>query len=219
MKRRWRAAQLAGRFSFDAFFCVMEGTVPGGREASSGFGIALASESRVMHVGGVVMRSKFLVAWVFAAVISAAQAQTVIIPRSTHARAVAPRRHTAQAPASHPHQHSVRLPVVTNTPPAAAPTTVLVVPAPVTVDPEKARAEQEAVLKHTIEFQRARAESGSAQAQYDLGKRHLTGDGVEKNYGEARKWLAMSAQQGNELADAKLEQLNRLEHAEAGAPQ
>ncbi|MBI3875696.1 MAG: SEL1-like repeat protein [Verrucomicrobia bacterium] len=53
-----------------------------------------------------------------------------------------------------------------------------------------------------------RAESGSAQAQYDLGLRYLTGDGVEKDDGKAREWLQKSADGGNAQARNKLNSLN-----------
>ena len=170
------------------------------------------------HGDSVVMRSAFLVAWVIAAAVTAVQAQTIIIPRAARARPAAPRRHLPHPVVNRPAQRPTRFLTVTNQAPLAPRPPVLVVPVTVVVDPEKTKIEQEAVLKHTVEFQRVRAESGSAQAQYDLGKRYFSGDGVEKDLREARKWLALSAQQGNELAGAKLEQLNKLEPAEAQPP-
>jgi len=84
-------------------------------------------------------------------------------------------------------------------------------------DTEKAREEKEAVARKTAEFVRQRAEGGSASAQYDLGKRYMIGDGVEKNFTKARQWLQASAKQGNEMAVAKLAELAKLEK-EATAP-
>ncbi len=90
--------------------------------------------------------------------------------------------------------------VVPPQPPAAA-------PAP--VDPEKEKAKKEEVLKKTIEFQKKRAAEGSPSAQYDLGMRYLTGDGLERNEELARKWLEESAKNDYLRAKAKLEELDR----------
>ena len=100
-------------------------------------------------------------------------------------------------------------PLVSPTPPP--------VPSVPVADPEKAREEKEAVARKTAEFVRQRAEGGSASAQYDLGKRYMIGDGVEKNFTKARQWLQASAKQGNEMAVAKLAELAKLEK-EATAP-
>ena len=93
--------------------------------------------------------------------------------------------------------------------------------APPAVSPqaqEKNKAEKEAALKRTIDFQKKRAEDGSATAQYDLGKRYLTGDGLEKNLPEARKWFEAAAKQGHEAAAARLEEVKKLEAAAAAPP-
>src|SRR6059036_47182 len=70
-------------------------------------------------------------------------------------------------------------------PPASGTTNAVPAPPP-PADPEKAKQE---TLKKTIEFEKKNAEKGSAWAQYSLGLRHLTGDGVEKDEAAARKWL------------------------------
>jgi len=79
------------------------------------------------------------------------------------------------------------------------------------VETEKQRADREAMVKRTVEFQKARAEAGSETAQYDLGVRYLKGDGVTKDFVLARKWLEASAKQGNTAAAKKLEELKALE--------
>jgi len=55
-----------------------------------------------------------------------------------------------------------------------------------------------------VASQMDRAEKGSDTAQYDLGLRYLTGDGVEKDGNLAEYWLRKSAEQGNSQAKAKL---------------
>ncbi len=69
----------------------------------------------------------------------------------------------------------------------------------------KTQAEKNEILRKTIESQKTRAEAGSASAQYDLGVRYLDGNGVEKNLELAKKWLELSAKQGNSQAAKKLE--------------
>ncbi|MBQ0008615.1 MAG: sel1 repeat family protein, partial [bacterium] len=41
------------------------------------------------------------------------------------------------------------------------------------------------------------AENGNAKSQCNLGIAYLLGNGVEKNYEEALKWLKKSAENGN----------------------
>lgn len=81
--------------------------------------------------------------------------------------------------------------------------------APTAADVDKAAAEKEATLKRTIEFQRKRAEGGSATAQYTLGMRYVQGDGVEKNLAEGCKWLRAAAKQDHVWARKKLEELEK----------
>jgi len=45
---------------------------------------------------------------------------------------------------------------------------------------------------------------GDAAAQYALGMRYGTGDGVRQNYTEAISWFRQSAEQGDVRAQAKL---------------
>ena len=93
-------------------------------------------------------------------------------------------------------------------PPASAPAsgTTNAVPAPPPpADAEKAKQE---TLKKTIEFEKKNAEKGSAWAQYALGLRCLTGDGVEKDEAAARKWLEAAAKNDDSRARKKLEELN-----------
>ena len=51
---------------------------------------------------------------------------------------------------------------------------------------------------------KSRAESGDAEAQYQLGYRYYRGKGCEKDYGESFKWFRCSAEQGHGKAQAAL---------------
>ena len=89
--------------------------------------------------------------------------------------------------------------------PKASGTTNAVPAPPPSADPEKAKQE---TLKKKVEFEKKNAEKGSAWAQYALGLRHLTGDGVEKDEAAARKWLEAAAKNNDSRAKKKLEELN-----------
>ena len=91
-------------------------------------------------------------------------------------------------------------------PPAAVPAQPAVSPTPADEDKEKAK--QAEGLKKTIEFQKKRAEAGSASAQYELALRYLFGDGLEKDVEPGRKWLEKSAAQDYAQAKKKLEDLD-----------
>jgi TPR repeat protein len=64
--------------------------------------------------------------------------------------------------------------------------------------------------KRAVAFERQRAEQGKASFQYDLGKRYLTGDGVEKDLEAARKWFSLAASQSYPGAKQKLEEVEKL---------
>ncbi len=102
---------------------------------------------------------------------------------------------------------------VRNTPPVVVP----LQPAPQPVDPAKAKVEKEELTKRTVEFQKKRAEGGSPSAQYDLGVRYITGDGVEKNLATARKWITAASTNGHYYASKKLIELTKIEEAEKTA--
>lgn len=85
------------------------------------------------------------------------------------------------------------------------------------VDPERAKAEKDALVKRTVEFQKKRAEAGSETAQYDLGIRYLNGDGVEQDLKLAKKWLKASAEKGHKFAAKKLAEIEAAE-LKAGGP-
>lgn len=78
-----------------------------------------------------------------------------------------------------------------------------------TVPRQKTRAETEEARKKAIEFQKKRAEEGSATAQYDLGMRYLNGDGVERSAEMAKKWIDLAAKQDHTQAKQQLELLNK----------
>ena len=103
-------------------------------------------------------------------------------------------------------------------PPAAAQpaTNSMAVPGPPPpTDPEKAKQE---TVKKTIEFQKKRAAEGSPSAQYELGVRYLTGDGLEKDEAEGIKLLEESAKQDYTLAKKKLDELKAKQKKKPAAP-
>ena len=79
------------------------------------------------------------------------------------------------------------------------------------IDPAKVQEGKDEVEKSRLEFQKKKAEAGSPFAQYDMGIRYLTGDGVEKNVDTAKKLLASSSKGGNSAATKKLEELKKAE--------
>ena len=85
-----------------------------------------------------------------------------------------------------------------------APKSVVMVAPPVVVVISATKEEQEVKI---IAFQKKNAADGLPSAQFDLGMRFLTGNGVEKNPATARKWLAAAAKQGHSEAARKLETL------------
>ena len=74
---------------------------------------------------------------------------------------------------------------------------------------EKTEAEKAEMIRKTIEFQKKRADEGSATAQYDLGIRYLTGDGVRKDRKLALQWLGKAADQGHTQATKKRDDLQK----------
>jgi hypothetical protein len=70
-----------------------------------------------------------------------------------------------------------------------------------------AEAKVERLESAVVKFQREQALAGSARCQFELGVRHLTGNGVEKDEAAARKLLAQAAAQDHEEARAKLAEL------------
>lgn len=113
--------------------------------------------------------------------------------------------------------------VVPQSPPPSRAPAQPVAPAPSStapaqpVDPAKAKAEKDAATKRAVDFQIKRAEGGSATSQYDLAIRYMTGDGVDTDYGKARKWLEEAKKNGHQFADKKLTELSKLEKEAADA--
>ncbi len=107
-----------------------------------------------------------------------------------------------------PNAPSAPAPAPPPRPAAVAPT---VAPAAILTNavPEKTKEQKDEILRKTIEFQKKKAEEGAPTAQYDLGMRYLSGDGVEKDLDLAKKWLNASATNGNSQAVKKLETLNK----------
>ena len=50
----------------------------------------------------------------------------------------------------------------------------------------------------------ARAQNGDADAQYNLAKAYTLGDGVDKNYAEALKWVNLSIKNGSAYGENML---------------
>ena len=70
--------------------------------------------------------------------------------------------------------------------------------------------EETAEAKKKLQWQMDRAEKGSDPAQYALGMRYLTGDGVPKDLEKAKKWLRESAKNGNADAKKKLPEVEAM---------
>jgi len=139
-----------------------------------------------------------------------ARAQLIMVPKT---RRYAPNRNPAPPPpAPKPEEpKSQTITNITNTVVAVTnrPKLVRIEPKP---DPAKVAAEKETVLKNTVEWERSRANEGSAWAQYKLGVRYLNGDGVEKNETTARKWLRSAAENGESQAANRLKILDSKEN-------
>jgi hypothetical protein len=75
------------------------------------------------------------------------------------------------------------------------------------VDPAKVAAQKQKTESDLIKYHRQRAEAGSDNAQYELGIRYLSGNGVERDEKLGREWLSKSAKAGNPKAAKKLEEL------------
>ncbi len=58
-----------------------------------------------------------------------------------------------------------------------------------------------------LSYQRSEAEKGNPQAQFALGIRYLTGNGVEQNQSLGQQWLEKASAQGNLKARSKLREL------------
>lgn len=68
----------------------------------------------------------------------------------------------------------------------------------------EASPERERYLGTSVKDLTKYALKGDASAQYALGMRYGTGDGVKQNYNEAMSWFRQSAEQGDVRAQAKL---------------
>lgn len=102
-------------------------------------------------------------------------------------------------------------------PAPSAPPAVPVAPAAAKpVDPSKAAAEKDAAVQRLVSLQKEQAEKGRPGAQYALGIRYLTGDGVPKDGKLGREWLEKSAKQGESDAVKKLKELDAV--AKAAGP-
>ena len=57
------------------------------------------------------------------------------------------------------------------------------------------------------------ASQGDAYAQFMLGECYRNGDGVKKNTAIAIKWYCLAAEQGNEKAQQRLNELKSSSHS------
>lgn len=134
---------------------------------------------------------------------------------SSHGQATSVKRITKQLPPGSVATQPPPPPVPPSTAKPVSPSATTsartgLVAVPVAPVKTKTDAEKEEILKKTMESERRRAEGGSDSAQYDVGMRYFRGNGVEKNLEEAKKWLEMSAKQGNETAAKRLEDVKKL---------
>jgi uncharacterized protein len=67
-----------------------------------------------------------------------------------------------------------------------------------------------------IDSSLSQAEAGDADAQFDLGRKYETGDGVDQDYAESVKWYTKAAEQGH--ADAQFF-LGLMHYGGEGVPQ
>ena len=74
-------------------------------------------------------------------------------------------------------------------------------------DPAKVAAEKERLAKNLLQYQQKCLEQGSTRAQYDMGVRYLTGDGVAEDKTKGLDLLKKASMGGETLANRKLTQL------------
>ncbi len=124
-----------------------------------------------------------------------------IAPQTQPPPQQAPAQPAQAAPAPAPVQPGYQAPAV------AAPS------AP--VDPQKVAAQKSKSERDLLAWQKKRAEEGSDNAQYELGMRYMTGNGVEQDEKQGREWIEKAAKNGNAKAVKKLEELNAAGGGEA----
>jgi TPR repeat protein len=69
--------------------------------------------------------------------------------------------------------------------------------------PNGTRGSHESYVGADLKDLKKLAAGGNADAQYSLGKRYATGDGVKQDYREAMRWFLPAADHGNVRAQAK----------------
>lgn len=105
-----------------------------------------------------------------------------------------------------------------NRPTPAAPAGVATAAAPAAVKPvdlEKQAADKKAAVDRVVALTKERAEKGRSAAQFALGMRYLSGDGVPANPKLGREWIEKSAKQGETDAVKKLKELDNVAAIEA----
>ncbi len=84
-------------------------------------------------------------------------------------------------------------------------------------DLDKQAADKKAAVDRVVALTKERAEKGRSAAQFDLGMRYLSGDGVPSNPKLGREWIEKSAKQGETDAVKKLKELDAVAAAEAAS--
>jgi TPR repeat protein len=123
-------------------------------------------------------------------------------------RRIAPQTQPAARPAAPAKQAPAQAaPAPTPTPQSVyhAPAVAAVPATP--ADPQKVAAQKSKSERDLLEWQKKRAEGGSDNAQYELGMRYLTGNGVDQDEKVGKEWIEKAAKNGNAKAAKKLEDM------------
>ena len=78
----------------------------------------------------------------------------------------------------------------------------------VTIPPPHARYGVERNYKKALDYFKAAADRGNAEAQFNLGAMHIGGMGIKKAYDKALHYFTLSAHQGHTLALYNLAQMH-----------
>jgi TPR repeat protein len=70
--------------------------------------------------------------------------------------------------------------------------------------PAEANATHDSYVGTDLKDLKKFAAAGNTEAEYSLGRRYATGDGVKQDYHEAMRWFLASAEQGNVKAQGRV---------------
>ena len=71
-------------------------------------------------------------------------------------------------------------------------------------------------INEAVRLYREAAENGNSDGQLHLGNCYYNGNGVPKDFAEARRWWEASAEQGNETAQENLQILDQQDGNQGG---